>query len=32
MKTNVTIAASVLTANYLSLKDDLTNLQKAGVN
>ncbi|WP_342275709.1 ribulose-phosphate 3-epimerase [Spiroplasma endosymbiont of Nebria brevicollis] len=32
MKTNVTIAASVLTANYLSLKDDLTNLQQAGIN
>lgn len=32
MKTNITIAASVLTANYLSLKDDLINLQQAGIN
>ncbi|WP_425381602.1 ribulose-phosphate 3-epimerase [Spiroplasma endosymbiont of Polydrusus pterygomalis] len=32
MKKEVTIAASILTANFLSLKDDLLNLQKAGIN
>lgn len=32
MKKEVTIAASILTANFLSLKDDLLNLQNAGIN
>lgn len=32
MKKEVTIAASILTANFLSLKDDLLNLKKAGIN
>lgn len=32
MKKEVTIAASILTANFLSLKDDLLSLQNAGIN
>lgn len=32
MKKEVTIAASILTANFLSLQDDLLNLQNAGIN